>query len=248
MPADVEKIKEKVRKRLMEEFGVSPRVKVLAFGGGAGRIAQYIASRKIAGVKTIAVNADQKVAELKVDKVMRLGKEVLGTHSDTNGEPKVAEYIVDRSKSWILEEARDADAIVVLAALGGGMGSGGAVEVMRILKRKTKKPMLAIFVLPFSVEKERRARAMEVLKTVEDKDLGTYIVFDSDDMLRKYPNLPLNRGYHKMYDKIAKTVSRLSESTGRIIEKKFNEIFLEHFDEIVEEEYEKSLAEPEIYS
>ncbi|GEM_PF-2882132 len=244
---DMEKIKERVRRKMHEEFGLMPRIKIFAFGGGAGRIAEYIARKKLAGVKIIGVNADARVMNLELDKRMHIGKDVLGFHRDTNGEPKVAEYIVDRHKAWIIEEAMDADAIVILAAPGGGMGSGGSVEAMRILKNRTDKPVMAIFLLPFSVEREQRARAMKVIETVKNENLGSVVVFDSDDMLNT-PDLPIFRGYQKIYENIVSVITRLTAFTKRVLEEKFDELYLSDIDEIVAREYRKIVEEEAVFS
>ncbi len=231
-----ENMKNRIKKVVMAEFGIAPRVKVLTFGGAAGRIGEYIAKKDIAGVKVIAVNVDRKVEALSVDRRMRIGKEILGVHSDTNGEVNVARYMVDRTKSWIIEEVRDADAVVLIAALGGGMGTGGLIETMRILKSKITKPLLAIAVLPFSVERERRRRAEEALEIMEKEDLGTFVTFDSDLLLKK-PTTTLAAGYESMYRDIFKMVERIAKVTVSTIERKFEELYLEEFDSIVEKKY-----------
>lgn len=233
---NMNEIKEKIRAMVKEEFGIMPRVKVLAFGGGAGKIAEYIVSRKLPGVKAIAVNVDEHVMSLGVDKKMWLGKEVLGEHKDTAGEINVARYIIDRSKSWILEEARDSDAVVIIAALGGGMGTGGAVEAMRILKEKSTKPMMSIFVLPFSFERDRRERAMVALNKIKEEDLGIFVTVDSDKMLNS-PGVTLKKGYETMYKEIFDMVARVANFARVTVERKFEEMYLDKLDVIVEEKY-----------
>ncbi len=239
---NMNEIKERIRAMVKEEFGISPKVKVLAFGGAAGKIAEYISARKIPGVKTIAVNVDERVMGLAVDKKMWLGKEVLGTHRDTAGNVNVARYVIDRSKAWILEETNDADAVIIIAVLGGGMGTGGALEAMKILKERGEKPMMAIFVLPFSLEASRREKAMEALREVKENDLGTYVTIDSDKMLNS-PGITLKRAYDTMYKEIFQMVARVANFTRVTIERKFEEMYLNKLDVIVEEKYAELLNE-----
>ncbi len=239
-----DEIKEKIRRAMREEFGIVPRVKVLAFGGGAGKVAEYISAQKISGVKIIALNVDERVKELNIDKKMWIGKEVLGEHRDTAGEVKVGEYIANKSKSWIIEEARDSDAVILVASLGGGMGTGGVIETMRVLKDKTTTPTMAIFILPFSVEKDRRKRAEVALNTVRKENLGTYIVFDSDTMLSKQ-NLPLSAGYMSMYKEIFGVVEKIANVTRAAIERKFDELYLNTLDIDVENKYQEILSSEE---
>ncbi len=237
---DIEKVKEEVRKALNRELGIVPRIKVFAFGGGGNRIADYLTTQGIEDVKVIAVNADSRVYDINANKTMHVGKEILGMHRDTDGEIRVAEYIIDGVKGWILEEARDADVVILIASLGGGMGTGGILETLRILKKSTDVPILSIVVLPFSFEKDRREIAERALQEI--KRLSDYIVFDSDTML-KTPKVPVMRAYRIMYESIYEIISKLANSTRRIIEKKFQEMYLQELDTIVEETYLQMTSE-----
>ncbi len=236
---DLEKVKEEVRKAINRELGIIPRIKVFAFGGGGNRVADYLTKRGIENVKIIAVNADSRVYEIKANKTMHVGKEILGIHKDTNGETRVAEYIIDGVMGWILEEARDADVVILIASLGGGMGTGGLLETLRILKKSTDVPVLSVVILPFSLEKERRKIAEKALQEI--KKLSEYIVFDSDTMLNT-PNVPVTRAYEIMYESIYDVISKVANTTRRIIEKKFEEIYLQEFDTIVEETYMQMMS------
>ncbi len=238
---------EKIKSVMYEEMGVEPRIKVFAFGGAAGRMAEFIAAQGIAGLKVIAVNVDKNVSGLNVDKKLLLGKEVLVEHTDTAGEPRVAEYVVSKSEKWILEELDTADAVVLIGALGGGMGTGGLIEAMRILKRKSTKPMMSLVILPFSAEREHRARAMEALNTIKEEELGTYFVLDSDDML-KNKNMNIFEAYRNMYYRGAMLVANLSELTGRILREKFDSIFMSEVNAIVDEKMESMEFNAEIYA
>ncbi len=238
---------DRIKNIMYEEMGIEPRIKVFAFGGAGGKMGAFIAKQRITGVKVIAVDVDARVESRNVDKKVRLGKEVLGTHKDTAGEPRVAEYVVSRSEKLILDEVDMADAVVLIGALGGGMGTGGVVEAMRLLKRKSRKPMMAMLILPFSVEKERRARAMEALRTIESENLGTYFLFDSDELLRNR-NMNINAAYTSMYLRGAKLVENLANATGRILREKFDMIYMRNIHTVVEEKMEEMLGvDTEIY-
>ena len=237
---NMEEIKERVRELIKEELGIQPRVKVFGFGGGAGRIVEYISKKGVEGVKTIAVNVDRKIEELNVDKRMLVGKDVLGEHKDTNGEINVGEYIIDDSKAWLIEEARDADVIVLISSLGGGMGTGGIIETMKILKEKTDRPMVSIVVMPFSFERDRRERAEKVVE--ELKRLEKTIVIDSDTML-KSPQVKIANAYEKMYEEIFEFIGKIANIAKREIEKKFEEMYLSNMDSIIEEKYKEVIGE-----
>ncbi len=238
---NIDDVRKNVEDLLMEEFGISPDVRVFAFGGGGGRIASYLADRGISGAKIIAINADEKgLGEINADKKMLLGKDVLGEHKDTAGEVKVAEYIIDRSKAWILEEASSADVIVLLAALGGGMGTGGILETAKILKERTKKPVVAIMVLPFSIEGERRKMAIEAVNRI--KEIVTKcIVLDSDTFF-KTPNVKVTMAYEIMYERIYDLISKITNITRVEIERKFRELYLSEIDAVVEKVYSEMLV------
>jgi len=237
---DLDEVRKNIEEMLMEEFSVRPDVRLFAFGGGAGRIASFIANKKIEGVRVIAINTDEKGLEsIDADKKMRMGKDVLGEHKDANGEVKVAEYIISRNKAWILEEANNADVIVLLAALGGGTGTGGILETAKMLKERIDKPIVSIMVLPFSIEGERRKIAIETASKV--KELVTKsIVLDSDILLQK-PSLKVSDAYKVMYDEISNFIERITNVTRREIEKKFREMYLSEVDTIVKEVYNNML-------
>ncbi len=233
---EMDRIKRNVEELLIEEFGIKPDVRVFAFGGGAGRVASYIYRKGIEGAKIIAINADERGLEsVEVDKKMLLGKDVLGEHEDTNGEMKVAEYIINRSRAWILEEAKNADVVILLASLGGGMGSGGLLETLRILKEQTNKIVITIAILPLSIEKERRERAMNIKEKIES--YSTKSIFVDSDIILSYPKIPVTRAYEILYDEIYNFIAKITNITRIEIEKKFREIYLKDMDAIVEEAY-----------
>ena len=236
---EVAEISRNVEELLAEEYGIRPDVRVFAFGGGACRVASYLAQRNIEGARIIAVNADERGMEsVNADKKMLLGKDVLGEHSDTNGEVKVGEYIVNRNRAWLIEEARQADVIVLLSSLGGGMGTGGVLEAARVFS-DLGKPMVAITILPFSVEAERRRMAEEKLE--ELRSMVTRIfVLDSDSILAE-PNEKLISAYQALYERVGHFVEKIASITKRAIENKFRELYLGDVKEIVEETYNRVL-------
>ncbi len=237
---NLDEVRKNIEELLIEEFSIRPDVRVFAFGGGAGRIASFIAKKKIEGVRVIAINTDERGLEkIEADKKMHLGKDILGEHKDSNGETKVAEYIISRNKAWILEEADNADVIVLLAALGGGTGTGGILETAKIIKEKYEKPVVAIMLLPFSIEGKRRDIALETVSKV--KTLVTKsIVLDSDIILQK-PNVKVTEAYNIIYDEISNFVEKITNVTRREIEKQFREMYLSEVDSIVEEVYNNML-------
>ena len=240
---DLEKVKDEVRRMMDSEFGIIPRIKIFAFGGGGNRVADYLSRRGIENAKIIAVNADGRVYEINAHKTMHVGKEILGVHTDTNGEVRVAEYIISGVKAWILEEARSADVAILIASLGGGMGTGGLLETLRILKEHTNVPLLSIVILPFSFEGRRRDIALKALQEISE--FSEYIVFDSDTML-KTPGVKVERAYEIMYEKIYDVVAKVANRTRVIIERKFEEIYLQELDTVVEEKYTEIMSEASI--
>ncbi len=233
---NIDDVRKDIEELLMEEFGIRPDVRVFAFGGGAGRIASYITKKRIEGTKVIAINTDERgLEDVNADKKMLLGKDVMGEHKDTNGEVKVGEYIINRNRAWILEEAANADVIVLIAALGGGTGTGGILEAARILKERLNKPIIAITLLPFKVEKERRDKAETVLQELRDK--VTKLVVLDNELLLKHRRLTVLKAYETLYDEISNFVAKIANITRREIEKKFREIYLKDIDSVVEEAY-----------
>jgi len=237
---DIDDVRKNVEELLIEEFGIRPDVRVFAFGGGAGRIASYLTEKKIDGAKIIAINVDENgLKNVSADKKMLLGKDVLGEHRDTEGEVKVAEYIIDKSKAWIMEEANNADVIVLLASLGGGMGTGGIIETAKILKERVKKPIVAIMILPFSIEERRRKIAIETANRIREI-VTKAIILDSDTLLMS-PNLPVAKAYGIMYERIHDFIAKITNITRLEIEKKFRELYLSEVDAVVEKVYNEMM-------
>ena len=237
---EVSEVRKNVEELLMEEYGIRPDVRVFAFGGGAGRVASYLAQRNIEGAKIIAVNADEDgLMGTEADKKILLGKDVLGEHRDTNGEVKVGEYIVNRNRAWLLEEAREADVIILLASLGGGMGTGGILEAARIFKEQLDKTMVAITILPFSIEGSRREMALKALEELETL-VTKSIKLDSDALL-KNPEMKVSRAYESFYERISGFVERISAITKGAIERKFREVYLRDVEKVVESTYNEVL-------
>ena len=237
---EIENIKKSVEDLMVEEFGVKPDVKVFTFGGGAGNIATYLYKKGIEGTKIIAINVDEKgLSKVEADKKMLLGKDILGEHEDTEGEQKVAEYIINRSRAWILEEARDADVVVLIASLGGGMGTGGILETLKILKENTNALAVTIAVLPLSIEIDRRKRAMDTLEKI--KEYSTQCIVIDSDIILEHPKVKVSRAYEIMYGEIYDFVVRITNITRVEIERKFREIYLKDMDTIVEEVYKEMM-------
>ncbi len=237
---DMNEIKKSVEEILVEEFGIKPDVRVFAFGGGAGRVASYLYRKGIQGARIIAVNVDERgLEEVEADKKMLLGKDVLGEHQDTNGEIKVAEYVISRSKAWLLEEARNADVVILISSLGGGMGTGGLLETLRILKEETNKIVITVAILPFSIEGDRRRAALSALEEI--KRYSTKCIVLDSDVLLSYPKVRVSKAYEIMYQEIYEFVARITNITRIEIEKKFREIYLKDMDAIVEEAYRNIL-------
>ena len=240
---NMEDVRERVRELIKEQLGIEPRVKVFGFGGGAGRVIEYIHARNMENVKTIAVNVDKKIDELNVHTRMLVGKDILGEHNDTNGEVKVAEYIIQSSKAWIIEEAMDSDVVVLIGALGGGMGTGGMIETLRILKDKVDRPVVPIVIMPLSIEKDRREKAQEVLN--EMRKMERCIVIDSDAILSA-PSVKVSRAYNMMYERISDLIEKIANIAKKEIEKKFEELYLGNLDSIIEKEYQEAMSNMQV--
>ncbi len=236
----IENVKRTTAEQMLEMFNIDADVRVFTFGGGGAQIASYLTEHKIDGTRIIAINADESIKDIKADKKLIIGTETLGRHKDTNGEIRIAEYIFEQNRLLILEEARYADIVVLIAALGGGMGTGGILAAARYLKDKIKQPIVAIVLKPFSFEVRRREIAEEAVKELDD--YADYLfVLDSDSLL-KYRNMKLSEAYEHIYQRIHWYIQKIVDIARDTIREKFVELYLENtLDVTVEEIYHEMM-------
>ena len=145
------------------------KIKVIGIGGGGGSIVSEIAKNKsFKEIDFIAVNTDLQALTkaAKECKVLKLGQTLtqgLGCGMNSELGEKAARKDQEKIKN-ILEKA---DFCILVACLGGGMGSGAA-PVFAEISKALKKNSLGIFTLPFKFEGEKkRSQAFNSLRKMK---------------------------------------------------------------------------------
>ncbi len=136
------------------------KVRLVGIGGGGGSIVSEIAQR-VKGASFFAANTDYKALERLPKKVKKFyfGQEL--THGlGTGMNPEIGEEAAKNEKEKIKKILEGQDFIILIACLGGGVGSGSAPVFAKISK-DLGNLTYGIFTLPFKFEGEKK---MEIAK------------------------------------------------------------------------------------
>ncbi|MDP8012374.1 MAG: hypothetical protein ACP5F1_05760 [Thermoplasmata archaeon] len=170
----IENEKESIFKGMMKEWLDPPYIPVIAFGGaGAHFLRSFERLLSIyrngddpdnfSNIFTVYVNTKQEsdMDNFPFVRTVLITNSILGVHSDTNGYVEVGEKLIEDSFDEIFEtftgkisiNLKKADAVILVAAFGGGMGTGGIKEALKILSIKYPSlPVFPVIVMPFSFE------------------------------------------------------------------------------------------------
>lgn len=151
-------------------------IKVIGLGDGGVSALDYVIAQKLSGVAFIAANTGDLASTRAHVRIL------LGEHG-AGGSPGEGERSAEAHAGEIAAALSDAERVVLLAALGGGTGTGAAPLIARIA-RERGAAVTAVVSRPFTFEGDTRQRiahaGLEQLEVWVD-DL-TVIV--NDDLLR----------------------------------------------------------------
>jgi cell division protein FtsZ len=131
------------------------KMRIIGIGGGGGSIVSEIAGQ-LKRIDFAVANTDLqalKTASRKA-RVLHFGKDLTGGLG-CGMEPKCGKNAASRDKDKIAKLFNGVDLAIIVAALGGGTGSGAAPEFAKIA-RDLGIMTLGIFTLPFKFEGARR--------------------------------------------------------------------------------------------
>jgi cell division GTPase FtsZ len=216
-----------VRAREREEceraLAVSHDMRIIACGGAGCNIGEHIASA-MPHVTLTYLNSDEaSLGRAKTGKVVQVGKDV--TFGRSAVYPEVGEACAARCEKEIRDALEGADLAIVVAGLGGGIGSGAAPYVAK-LANSMGISTFGIAILPFAAEGPRRASALQTLKAMKDETNLT-IAIDNENLLR-VKDLDFNRGMHLVNEGALKIVQNFEEHLVKeYIHARLNEMELE---------------------
>lgn len=163
------------------------KVALIGVGQCGGRMAEALAAHDLAGpsvVSALAVNtASADLEPLRIDSLL-VGRDAVAGRGVGGDNERGAEIMHDEAAEVMAElDARvtsEAEAIVIVAGLGGGTGSGGAPVLASELRRVYDVPVYALGVLPGREEGSLyQANAGRSLKTLL-READSVLLVDND--------------------------------------------------------------------
>lgn len=159
------------------------RVCAVGLGKTGGQIAGELARR---GYSALAIHSSRRALEeqphVAPDRCYALGDR------GTGGDPEVGRALIrshaPRLDGFVAGYAREADVVLVVAALGGGTGSAIG-ELAQVLDRGRGR-LVAMVVLPTQSDTvPRRAHALRAVKELTEAGLDGLILLDGDKLASK---------------------------------------------------------------
>ncbi|MBU3934765.1 cell division FtsZ family protein [Patescibacteria group bacterium] len=143
-----------------------PKIKVIGIGGGGGSIVSEI-GKTLEKTSFVIVDTDIRAIKKKPGIKYFYFGEALTHGLGTGMNPDLAKEAAEKEKERIAKLLEGQDIVILVASLGGGLGSG-ASPVFAEISRSLDNVTLGIFTLPFKFEGKKKAkigqRALQNLK------------------------------------------------------------------------------------
>jgi len=148
-------------------------------GGGCNIVSELSRKRKAVNIRCLNTDALTNAKRSDIDAV-NIGKEYILDNRDSGGFVEVAKKAF-REDSFLIDRRvlRGADLVLVVSALGGGTGSGGTLEMVKMLK-DGNTPFKVFAVRPFEFEDNRKEVADRVLAQLK-KETDHIEVYDNNE-------------------------------------------------------------------
>jgi cell division protein FtsZ len=218
---------------------LEPSIVCVGIGGGGCNIVSEI-SHKRREVNLYCLNTDALSNAKRSDVVsLNIGAEYIMNNRDSGGYVEVAKKAFKEDSALIdVQVLRRADLVLVVTALGGGTGTGGTVEMVKLLKAENT-PFKVFAVRPFEFEDNRKEvadRALAQIRKVTDhvevydnnefetlRDINARIKEDVDETIENQLKL-----YDTLYGKYSDSFDRIVEETlSEVLNEKILSIELE---------------------
>ncbi len=198
------------REECKRALAVNHDMRIIACGGAGCNLGEHIASA-MPHVPVTYLNSDgASLARAKTGKVVQVGRDL--TFGKSAIYPEVGEACAARCDSEIRDALEGADLAIVVAGLGGGVGSGAAPYVAKVAK-SMGIATFGVVVLPFRAEESRRATAMDALDRMHASTMKT-IAIDNENLLR-VKNLDFGSGMSVINEGALKIVQHFEEHLNK---------------------------------
>ncbi|MCX6966230.1 MAG: cell division protein FtsZ [Verrucomicrobia bacterium] len=161
--------------------GTARNIKIVGIGGAGANVLDRLALDGVAPASLIAANSEaQALAASVAGEKIQLG--LAATRGlGAGGDPDLGRCAAEEAAGEIRAALEGAEAVFVVAGLGGGTGSGAAPLVAE-LARETGAMVIAVVTLPFTFEGKRRAaQAADALAALQ-QHADAVVCFENDRM------------------------------------------------------------------
>jgi cell division protein FtsZ len=167
---------------IVEQSGLSARIKVIGVGGGGGNAVNTMIRSKLSGVDFVVANTDaQSLARSQAVVRLQLGEAVTkGLGAGAN--PEVGRRAALENQDQLKEHLTGSDMVFITAGMGGGTGTGGAPVIAR-LAREAGALTVGVVTKPFVFEGKRRLRQAEEGIEELKQSVDTLIVIPNQRLL-----------------------------------------------------------------
>ncbi|MFA5878181.1 MAG: cell division protein FtsZ [Candidatus Staskawiczbacteria bacterium] len=156
------RVKKRITKNTQQDVSFSakaifrPRIKVIGIGGGGGSIVSEI-GKSLKKINFVVADTDVRAMKKKPGiKYLYFGAET--THGlGTGMNPELAKEATEKEREKITKILEGQDIVILIASLGGGLGSG-ATPIFAEISRSLGNVTLGIFTLPFKFEGKKKAK------------------------------------------------------------------------------------------
>jgi len=263
----IENDKETIFKGMMKEWLDPPYIPVIAFGGAGAHFLKSFERllsiyknendpEDFSNIFTMYVNTKQETSmdTFPFSKTVLITNSFLGLHSDTNGYVEVGEKIVEDNFDDIFNtysgkisiNLRKADAVVLVAAFGGGMGTGGIKEAIKLISLDFPSlPIFPVIVMPFSFE-NRGINLKDEIEEVLKVDKKPTVIKNSEflhleeNKKMKFFDL-LEEINYNVAKKIIDIILHVKNEKENVFKELYGKIFEEEFQEAVSSQYIKEI-------
>ncbi len=242
--------KQQIFEDMFRDFLDPLTVPIIGFGGAGGNVLEKVREKldkdqylQSSNVKTIHFSTKSKDSRrLNVNFQFQISSPILGEHDDTEGFVEVGEKILEETldnlsaiKPDLLKDFKNAEAIILVAGLGGGMGTGGIIEMLTYLNHHAPwVPVFVILIKPFHFE-TRSIGVREYIEKILKVSHTAPIVISNQEFFKnakkdeKFRDL-LDRINEEAAEKIMGIVNRIRNERKIAFRELLGKIFDEEFE------------------
>ncbi len=212
----------KKRKKIVKKITIEPKkieegrikrikIRVIGIGGGGGNIISEIAQR-VKGASFCAANTDFKALKNLPRKVERfLFGQILTKGLGTGMHPEIGREAAKDEREKIKKLVEGQDLIILIASLGGGVGSG-ATPIFAKTSKNLGNLTYGIFTLPFKFEGEKKMEiARNGLRELR-RNLNTFSIIPNERIFQLIERTtPLKKSLSAINKSLADSLQSLIE-------------------------------------